>query len=139
MANAFLAESRRRQTAKAMTIAIASRLRLLVIGPPSFVDEGTRTFWDRSGVDFTGPYPADVIEELDLDCTIDGAVIDVGYDADTLLRCIEFLDEKLIPAVFATPASRSIQLRGGFVLSGNHEDRDAILGQLMGQKNTTLH
>jgi hypothetical protein len=122
-----------------MTPSVACRLTFLVIGPASFLDEVTRGAWHRSGVELIGPMTAEELQHTPLNCSLDGAVIDVCYEADVLLAAIELFDNHKINAVFACPASLAQSLTGGFVLSQKPDDMTAIIEHLTAQKNLTLH
>lgn len=126
-------------TARFMTPSVACRLTFLVVGPASFLDEATRGAWRRSGVDLVGPVPAEELETTPLNCGLDGAVIDVRYEADVLLAAIERFDSHRINAVFACPESLAQSLTGGFVLSQKPDDMNAIMNHLTAEKNLTMH
>jgi hypothetical protein len=49
------------------------------------------------------------------------------------------LQAQNIPALFASPMSLTAHLTGGFVLSRDTDDMAAIVRQLLGDKNVTLH
>ena len=122
-----------------MTPSSACRLNFLVVGPSSFLDNRTRKAWRQQGVDLIGPIPAQDLQSFPLGCNLDGAVIDVRYEADVLLATIERFDSHTISAVFACPESLAQSLTGGFVLSPKPDDITAIIDHLTAQKNLTIH
>lgn len=115
------------------------RLTFLVIGPASFLKERTRVFWAEAGIDLVGPMTAADLAARVLDEDLDGAIIDVRYEADILLSILDILQAKKISALFASPMSLTAHLTGGFVLSRNSDDMAAIVRQLLDETNATLH
>lgn len=115
------------------------RLRFLVIGPASFLKERTRVFWADASMDLLGPLAAtDFAASIPAE-GVDGAIIDIRYEADILLQVIEYLQARQIPALLASPMSLTTYLTGGFVLSRNADDMAAIVRHLVREKNPTLH
>ncbi|MCY1665098.1 hypothetical protein [Rhizobium sp. SL86] len=115
------------------------RLKFVVIGPAPFLKERTRMFWSQASIDLLGPVAATDLAVTPLDEDLDGAIIDVRYEADILLSVIDILQAQNIPALFASPMSLTAHLTGGFVLSRDADDMAAIVRQLLGDKNVTLH
>lgn len=115
------------------------RLRFLVIGPASFLRERTRLFWSDACIDLIGPVAATNLAAFIPDGDMDGAIIDVRYEADVLLSILDTLQARRIAALFASPMSLSAYLTGGFVLSRNKEDMMAIINQLIGDNPPTFH
>lgn len=111
------------------------RIRLLVVGPPSFLPPAVRQAWSRAGVDLQGPVAAADLAAVLSGAEADGAVIDVGYDALSLLGAVELLDSLAIPALFAGRVANS---RGGFTFSAAAANINAIVHQLLGGHQTTL-
>lgn len=96
-------------------------------------------FWSQASIDLLGPVSATDLAVTPLDEDLDGAIIDVRYEADILLSVIDMLQAQNIPALFASPMSLTAHLTGGFVLSRDTDDMAAIVRQLLGDKNVTLH
>ncbi|WP_165216084.1 hypothetical protein [Affinirhizobium pseudoryzae] len=115
------------------------RLTFMVIGPASFLKERTRGVWSDAAVDLVGPVAAADLSTMVLDGDLDGAIIDVRYDPDILLSILDILQAQKTPALFASPMSLTAHLTGGFVLSRRAEDMAAIVRQLLGDRNATLH
>ncbi|MCJ8517411.1 hypothetical protein ABID21_000169 [Pseudorhizobium tarimense] len=111
------------------------RIRLLVVGPPSFLSPAVRQAWTNAGIDLQGPVAAADLAKASLGAQVDGAIIDVGYDAVSLLGAVEIFDSLAIPALFAGPVADS---HGGFTFSAAPANINAIVHQLLGSHQTTL-
>lgn len=111
------------------------RIRLLVVGPPSFLPPTVRQAWNKAGIDLQGPITAAELASALPGLQADGAVVDVGYDALSLLNAVELLDTLSVPALFAGAVADS---RGGFTFSAAPASINAIVHQLLGSDRTTL-
>jgi hypothetical protein len=111
------------------------RIKLMVVGSPSYLSPLVRRAWDRAGIDLKGPVAAAELAAALSQARLDGAVVDIGYDASTLLTVVELLDMIDVPAVFASTAPDA---RGGFTFSDDSGQINAIVTQLLGKHQTTL-
>tara|TARA_R110000751_G_scaffold63032_1_gene130441 strand:+ start:74 stop:463 length:390 start_codon:yes stop_codon:yes gene_type:complete len=112
------------------------RIRLMVVGPPSFLKPAVLQAFADVGVDLQGPVAAIDLAAALADAKLDGAIIDVDYDAKALFHVVELFDAIDVPALFAT--SRTGSIRGGFTCSENPEAINAIVHHLLGATETTL-
>jgi hypothetical protein len=111
------------------------RIRLMVVGPPSFLPPLVRRAWNGAGIELQGPVAATDLAAALSTSRADGAVIDVDYDAPTLLNVVELLDMLGVPALFA---SARPDTRGGFTFSQQPTTINAIVNQLLGANEITL-
>ncbi len=107
----------------------------MVVGPPPFLSPAVRRAWDEAGIELQGPVSPSELGAALSNARLDGAVIDLDYDAPALLSVVEVFDGMQIPALFAS-AGRDI--RGGFSFSTERENINAIVFQLLGVDQTTL-
>lgn len=112
------------------------RIRLMVVGPPSFLTPAVLGAFAHAGVDLQGPVAATDLAAALVDEKLDGAIIDVGYDAKALFHAVELFDAVAVPALFAT--SRPGSVRGGFTCSADPEAINAIVHHLLGATETTI-
>jgi len=112
------------------------RIRLMVIGPPPYLSPAVRQAWNRAGIDLEGPYSSREFASKLVEASFDGAVIDVDYDAPTLLQVVEVLDAFGVPAIFA--GCRRAPAAGGYTLSSNPEAINAIVRSLLGSEASTI-
>ncbi|MFN7025880.1 MAG: hypothetical protein ACK4QP_15480 [Pseudorhizobium sp.] len=111
------------------------RIRLMVVGPPPFLSPVVRRAWDEAGIDLQGPVSPSELGAALSGAPLDGAVVDLNYDAPALLSVVETFDALNIPALFASVAP---DIRGGFTFSTDPASINAIVLQLMGVNQTTL-
>ncbi|MDO1580675.1 hypothetical protein [Rhizobium oryzicola] len=114
-------------------------VRFLLVGPASFIDDETAAAWAQAEITLEGPVTPDRLTETLSGDHWDGAIVDVRYDADTLLNVIELFDKAAIPALFASPASFAAQQTGGYILSSDPADIESIVGHLAEDGKPTLH
>lgn len=112
------------------------RIRLMVVGPPSFLTPAVLQAFAGAGVDLQGPIAATDLAATLAGAKPDGAIIDVAYDAKALLHVVELFDAVDVPALFASAVPGSI--RGGFTCSADPEAINAIVHHLLGATETTL-
>jgi hypothetical protein len=99
-------------------------LRFLVISSrttPSTVSNA----WRSLDILLAGPVAANALSSFDLGGH-DGAIVDLDYEGDEMIACVEILDAHQIPFVFAAFVSSSLKPPGCFVLSEAKEDILAI-------------
>lgn len=99
-------------------------LRFLVISSrttPSTVSNA----WRLLNIVLAGPIAANALSSFDLGGH-DGAIIDLDYEGDEMIACVEILEARQIPFVFAAFLSSSLKPPGCFVLSEAKEDILAI-------------
>lgn len=108
----------------------------MVIGPPPFLMPSVRQAWTKVGVDLEGPYNAAEFAARVIDARVDGAIIDVQYDAPTLLRIVEVLEAFGIPALFAS-GGKALH-GGGFTFSAEQGAINAIVRHLLGSEENTI-
>ena len=111
------------------------RIRFIVVGPPPFLMPAVRHAWAQVGIDLQGPYNTVEFASRVIEADADGAIIDVHYDAPTLLSVVEVLDAFAIPALFAGGRASPV---GGFVLSADPGTINAIVRHLMGSEEKTI-
>jgi len=112
------------------------RIRLMVIGPPPYLSPVVRQAWSRAEIDLEGPYNSRDFASKLVDASFDGAIIDVEYDAATLLQVVEVLDAFAVPAIFA--GSGRAAPGGGYALSRDQEAMNAIVRSLLGSEANTM-
>ncbi|MFN7101991.1 MAG: hypothetical protein ACK4N1_05150 [Pseudorhizobium sp.] len=112
------------------------RIRLMVVGPLSFLTPVVLQAFAASGVDLQGPVAAKDLAAALSRSKPDGAIIDVAYDAKALLHVVELFDTVGVSALFATSVPGSI--RGGFTCSADPQAINAIVHHLLGATETTL-
>lgn len=118
-----------------LTKVTMRRIRLMVVGPPSFLTPVVRRAWANAGVDLQGPVAATDLAAAVVGAPVDGAVIDVDYDAPALLNVVELFEALSVPALFASASS---EFQGGFTFSSGPPAINAIVHQLLGAHQTTL-
>ncbi len=114
-------------------------MRFLLVGPASFLDDDTANAWARAEITLEGPVSPEALTEKLSSGHWDGAIVDVRYEADTLLDVIELFDKAVIPALFASPASFAAHQTGGYILSSDPADIESIVGHLAEDGKPTLH
>lgn len=107
----------------------------MVVGPPSFLSPLVRQAWDRAGVDLQGPVAAADLAAGIAGASLDGAVIDLIYDAPALIELVELFDALAVPSLFASTVAGA---QRGFSLSADPADINAIVHQLLDTHRTTL-
>ena len=107
----------------------------MVVGPPSFLSPQVRRAWDEAGVDLQGPVAAGDLAAGVAGVPLDGAVIDLNYDAPSLMSLVELFDTLDVPSLFASTVPEA---QRGFSLSADRADINAIVHQLLGTHQTTL-
>ncbi len=107
----------------------------MVVGPPPFLMPAVRQAWGQAGIDLQGPYNTLEFASRVVEANVDGAIIDVHYDAPTLLSVVEVLDAFAMPALFAGGRTSPT---GGFVLSADPGTINAIVRHLMGSEEKTI-
>ncbi|MCB5202716.1 hypothetical protein LH464_09550 [Neorhizobium sp. T786] len=108
----------------------------MVISPPSFLMPAVRQAWVRAGVDLDGPHNTAEFASRVADARVDGAVVDVQYDAPTLLRVVEVLEAFAVPTLFAS--SGRAAPGGGFTFSAEQGAINAIVRHLLGSDEKTI-
>lgn len=108
----------------------------MVIGPPPYLSPVVRQAWSRAEIDLEGPYNSRDFATKLVEASFDGAIIDVEYDAPTLLQVVEVLDAFGVPAIFAGNARAAPG--GGYALSTDLEAMNAIVRSVLGSEASTL-
>ena len=108
----------------------------MVIGPPPYLPPAVRKAWDRAEIDLEGPFAAAEFASKAPHVAVDGAIVDVQYDASTLLRIVEILDAFAIPALFASGGRPAAG--GGFAFSADQDAINAIVRHLLVSEEKTM-
>lgn len=108
----------------------------MVVGPPSFLTPAVLQAFACAGVDLQGPVAATDLAAALVGAKLDGAIIDVSYNAKALFDVVELFDAVGVPALFAT--SRPGSIKGGFTCSAQPQAINAIVHHLLGATETTL-
>lgn len=107
----------------------------MIVGRPSYLPRAVLKAWNEAGVDLQGPVAAADLALALLKGRPDGAVIDVEYDAPTLLGVMEIFDTFAVPALFASAGRETLE---GFNFSADRTAINTIVNQLMGSRHNTL-
>lgn len=111
------------------------RIKLMIVGRPSYLPGAVLKAWDEAGIDLQGPVAAADLAAALVGTRPDGAVIDVEYDAPTLLGIMEIFDTFAVPALFASAGPHSMD---GFSFSADRTAMNTIVHQLLGSRYNTI-
>ena len=107
----------------------------MIVGRPSYLPPAVQKAWGEAGIDLQGPVAAADLAAALVGTRPDGAVIDVDYDAPTLLGVMEIFDTFDVPALFASTGTDLVE---GFSFSADRTAINTIVHQLLGSRHNTL-